>query len=145
MTAIKGGQGGRMDMRRWFVVAVAVAVGVGLVLTLGIGGSDEPAPGGPGAAPPQATETAAAVFTGDETALRTALSPALAALLPADLPEVEPPSQPVKVTLVDWYEQDVYATATAVLESGDSQTEMTVGFRLVDGLWKITFTAPGRL
>lgn len=89
-------------------------------------------------APTQATEAVEAVLSGDRDAILAVLSPSLASQLPAELPT--PDQLPTSVSLVEWYEQDVFATATAVVQQPSGEARLAVGFRLVDGTWRITFT-----
>ena len=112
------------------IVAVAVAASVAMLLR----SHDEQ----PGSAPPQATAAVATLLSSDDVAqLRTVLSPPVARALAPDQPT--PPSEPVRVELADWGAQGPFAAATALVGPTDRQQAIDVGFRLVDGQWRITF------
>ncbi len=112
------------------VVIAAVAASVAMLLR---GPGEQP-----DAAPPQATAAVATLLSsGDVAELRTALSPPLARSLAPDQPA--PPSEPVRVELADWGALGPFAAATALVGPADRQQAIDVGFRLVDGQWRITF------
>lgn len=130
-----------MDRSRRLVIllgALVVLIAVGVAVLLAVDRNSSRSVGAAGVTPAQATAAVEAVLSGDREAILAALSPPLASQLPAELPAPGP--RPTSVSLVDWYQQDVFATATAVVQQPGGEIKLTVGFRLVDGTWRITFT-----
>jgi hypothetical protein len=92
--------------------------------------------------PAQARDAVVTLLTGDRQQLIDALSPPLAASLPSGEPTQR--GGPAEVTLTDWRQQGNFALAIALVRQSGADARLTVGFRQVDGKWRITLAEPGQ-
>jgi hypothetical protein len=120
--------------RRWIVVGLAVAAVVLAATVVLLVRESRPA------VPPEATAAVDALLNGTPDQIRAALSPPLDSELAA--PSDQPAASAVAFELSDWQSDGVFAGATATVHTPGRDVPIDVGFRLVNGTWRITFAQP---
>lgn len=117
--------------RGWLVAGTAaaiLAVSATAVLTLGSASAEPPA---------AARAAVHALVNGSPGEVEGALSPLLAAQVIAVPGRAA--DTPVDIDLRDWHSDGVFAGATATIRFPDREVPLDVGFRLVQGTWRITY------
>jgi hypothetical protein len=136
------------------VVTVALALAVGLAIWVlqferptpappgqhASRSTSDPSTGTPGTAdsrdaPAQAAAAVGDLWSGDLAKRRAAVAPPLS----EHLPTLASGASTVRVSLSGWQVQGSFAGADAVVHTAEGPIHLMVGFRSVDGIWRITF------
>jgi|NGEPerStandDraft_6_1074524.scaffolds.fasta_scaffold24197_3 hypothetical protein len=129
-----------MHYRSSLIVVSCVLAATACTRSTGKVSNPRPTTTAPAIPPPaQARDAVVTLLTGDRQQLVDALSPPLAASLPSGEPKR---GGPAEVTLTDWHQQGNFAAATALVHQSGADARLTVGFRQVDGKWRITLAQP---